>query len=382
MPLCDWITTLVKQRSRLYRTSIDVIRAGQAVSGAYVASPTFSQYGYSWLRDATWIALAMDIVGEHDSARTFHTWAAKTLLRYEKQIAALLAALESGDAPAESDYLPTRFALDGTRGQEDWPDFQLDGYGAWLWGAVEHCRHVSPDLWGQIRPAVDLLVRYLAAMWQSPNYDCWEEFRDRQHTSTLAALYGGLMAVQQHDGDMVPAGLPEAIRDYVLLHGMADYGGLSKFIPPDSSNGKVVDASLLWTAVPFDLLDVTDPRFLSTLGRIEQDLRVPGGGVYRYRDDTYFGGGEWLLLAAWLGWVYVKLGRTDDAIVLHEWIADQANIEGHLPEQVDHNLLHLNYHDEWVDRWGTSANPLLWSHAMYIILEDALATSAGKDFAP
>ena len=33
---------------------------------------------------------------------------------------------------------------------------------------------------------------YLAALWQLPCYDCWEEFPDRVHPHTLAAIYAGL----------------------------------------------------------------------------------------------------------------------------------------------------------------------------------------------
>ncbi len=39
-----------------------------------------------------------------------------------------------------------------------------------------------------------------------------------------------------------------------------------------------------------------------------------------------------------------------------------------MPEQVDAHLLAPDRFDEWVDRWGTVARPLLWSHAMLIRL--------------
>jgi GH15 family glucan-1,4-alpha-glucosidase len=257
-------------------------------------------------------------------------------------------------------------------GRDDWTDYQLDGYGAWLWVLVQHCREVDAALWDEIRPAVRVTVRYLTALWQSPNYDCWEEFRDRVHTATLAALYGGLSAVAALDPDLVPAGLPDAIRSHVLAHGVADYGGLSKFIPQDAAPGKRVDASLLWTAVPFGLVAVDSPVFQATLRQIEHDICGPGGGVYRYRDDTYFGGGQWPLLTAWLGWVYVQLGRIDDARTLRDWIVRQATHDGHMPEQVDGHLLEPSMYAGWVEKWGDPANPLLWSHAMYLILEHAL----------
>jgi len=143
--------------SNLIDTSIAIILAGQSANGAVVASPTFSQYGYSWLRDGMWIAYGMDAAGEYDSARRFYRWAAETLPRYQTKADLLLAKLANGDTPAEADYLPTRFRLDGDLGTEDWPDFQLDGYGAWLWGLVKFVnRHNDDDLWAAARPAVVL----------------------------------------------------------------------------------------------------------------------------------------------------------------------------------------------------------------------------------
>src|SRR6187549_547515 len=100
----------------LRQHSINLIKTLQAPTGAYPASPTFSQYGYSWLRDGMWIAHSMDVVGEHPSAAAFHTWAAKTLLRYESKVAALLEKLQRGETLADSDYLPTRFTLDSALG--------------------------------------------------------------------------------------------------------------------------------------------------------------------------------------------------------------------------------------------------------------------------
>jgi len=354
----------------LFQKSIEIMKAGQAASGAYVASPTFSQYGYSWLRDGTWIAYAMDQVGEHDSATAFHRWGANTILRYEDAIQSLLGKIERGEALDETDYLPTRFTLESELGQEEWPNFQLDGYGAWLWGLVDHVRNVKPDLWGEVRPAVALTVHYLEALWQFPNYDCWEEFRHEVHLSTLAALYGGLHAVQEHDPELVPDGLPESIQAFALQKGVSEAGHFQKYLGNDA-----VDASLLWLSVPFGLVPLENPHFQATLEKIETDLLTKQGGVYRYLEDVYFGGGEWLLLSAWLAWTYLCLGRADDARRLMEWVERQATATNELPEQVQHNLLHPHTYDGWVERWGEPANPLLWSHAMYLIVTQLMKES-------
>jgi GH15 family glucan-1,4-alpha-glucosidase len=133
-----------------------------------------------------------------------------------------------------------------------------------------------------------------------------------------------------------------------------------------------VDASLLWAALPFNLVTLDDPIFTKTLHKIETDLYCKGGGVYRYRQDTYFGGGEWLLLASWLAWVYVELGQQAKAQTIMNWVESQADATGHLPEQVAGHLLDASYYDGWVERWGNSASPLLWSHAMFLIVKSRM----------
>lgn len=352
----------------LWTTSLAIIRAGQAPSGAYFASPTFSQYGYCWLRDGTWIAYGMDCSGDHASARAFYTWVGATLTAHAPQVDALLAKLDRGETPQETDYLPTRFTVDGDPGTDDWWDFQLDGYGTWLWGLVAHVEATGDRaLWDSLRPAVDLTVRYLAALWQSPNYDCWEEFRNEVHLSTLAALYGGLAAVDRYAPGSVPDGLPDAIRAFVLTDGIAEDGHFMKFLGHDA-----VDASLLWLAVPYGLIPVDDPRFAATLAKIERDITRPDGGVYRYAADTYYGGGEWVLLTAWQGWTYALLGREDDARRMLAWCEAQATPAGELPEQVSAHTLDVTYYPEWEARWGPVACPLLWSHAMILILKSVL----------
>ena len=54
------------------------------------------------------------------------------------------------------------------------------------------------------------------------------------------------------------------------------------------------------------------------------------------------------------------------------WVAKHANGEGEMPEQVDDHLLSPGDVDEWVQRWGDVASPLLWAHGMYLILAHEL----------
>lgn len=357
----------------LYTHSLAVIRAGQAPSGAYVASPTFSQYGYSWMRDGAWIAYAMDCAGQHDSAKAFYRWVAQTILGQQDRLTGLLHKLAQGLPVEETDYLPTRFTLDGAIDSSvEWQNFQLDGYGTWLWGLVEHLRLTQDKvLWTDLLPAVQLTIQYLAALWQSPNYDCWEEHRQHIHPATIAAIYGGLRAVQQVDASLVAADLPSTIQSYALTTLIAPEGHFMKFL-----GNHEVDSSLLWVGLPYRLVELESDHFQKTLAKVAKDLQYPTGGVYRYLADTYFGGGEWLLLAAWLGWAYVELGRREEAQAILTWIEAQAKPNGDMPEQVSAHLLAPHRYQEWETRWGTVASPLLWSHAMYMILKLALERPA------
>ncbi len=177
-------------------TSVDVIRAGQAPNGAFIAGPTFSQYGYAWLRDGAFIAEALDLVGQHDPAERFHAWVADVVCDSAAGIERSIEAGRAGSQPDPADYLHCRYAVDGSVGPDDWPTFQLDGPGIWLWSLGRHAAATGrPALDGHLAEAALLAGRYLAALWQLPSNDAWEEFPDRVHTNTLAADLAGLRAL-------------------------------------------------------------------------------------------------------------------------------------------------------------------------------------------
>jgi GH15 family glucan-1,4-alpha-glucosidase len=142
---------------------------------------------------------------------------------------------------------------------------------------------------------------------------------------------------------------------------------------PIPQNG--VDSSLIGVALPCNVLPPDNPVMQTTMQAVEADLLRPGGGVYRYKADIYYGGGEWLLLTAWLGWYYARAGKLDEAQALKEWIESKADANGFLPEQVSDHALAPTHFEPWKKNWGPVASPLLWSHAMYILLAQSLEES-------
>ena len=367
----------------LRQHSLDVITTNQAAGGAYIACPNMPDYAYCWFRDGAFIAYAMDVAGEHESARRFYQWGADVINRRADVVHRAVGKAGRGAALLENDYLHTRYTLDGREGDDGaWPNFQLDGIGTWLWGMAQHkqLRNLPalPDDW---TAAAQLAAAYLAALWRYPNYDLWEEFGDQIHPYTLGAIYAGLRA-HAFLGESQGTGngynyddVAASIRDFVLEKGTAR-GRFVKYL-----GATAVDASLLALSVPYGLVDPHDDRMQATVEAIERDLRHHGG-LRRYAGDSYYGGGEWLLLAAWLGWYYRQLGNRQRAQTLLAWVASQSDACGNMPEQTPVHLNAPDYLQKWIEIRGPIANPLLWSHAMYLILDHALDAPRSAAFSP
>ena len=350
----------------LFQRSIEIILDNQSSTGAYLASPNFPTYHYCWFRDGAFIAYAMNLVGQHESAARFHNWAAAAVNARADIVERAVAKAGRGEPLTGGDFLHTRYALSGgdAVGGEEWPNFQLDGFGAWLWGMGEHLRSSGLGLPAEWRQAAGLVADYLSALWWLPCYDCWEEFPDRVHPHTLAAIYGGLQAHAQFAGVDHDSFL-KTIKKFLYERAVAE-GHFVKFV-----GSAEVDSSLIGLAIPYRVVDPNDPLMRNTVERIERDLRR-GGGLHRYAADAYYGGGEWILLTAWLGWYYAEVGEWEKAEAALHWIEMQADSALQLREQVPQTLNDPTYYAPWRERWGNIANPLLWSHAKYIILSLAL----------
>jgi len=360
-------------RGDLRARSIDLILAHQAPSGAFVAGPTFSQYGYAWFRDGAFIAEALDLVGERDASARFHHWATRVVLAGRAGMERAIARVVSGEPPDPEDVLHCRYAVDGSPGPADWPVFQLDGPGIWLWSLAHHVRS-GARIDTATCDAASLTARYLAALRRVPAHDAWEETPDVVHTSTLAAILAGLRAVDEL-GVLDDTGR-DASRELEAALLAPVPRPWTKWSGTDA-----VDASLLWAVAPYGLVAPAHPAATATIERIERELVDPEGGVHRYRDDVYYGGGAWILLTATLARVWLRRGAPGDrerAAAALGWIEGQQGPDGELPEQVDTHAFHPEHVERWRARWGNSARPLLWSHAAYLTLATELESAAPR----
>ena len=361
--------------TRLADSSIELVLRLQDESGAYPASPTFSAYsGYSWFRDGAFIADAMSTAGAIESANKFFDWCARIIKARRSTIERIAAASTAGSPVPNTEMLPARFTFSGEDGADAWWDFQLDGYGTWLWAVAEHSVRHSIDI-GRWIPAVELTVEYLLSSWNRPCFDWWEEHEEKVHVSTLSCICAGLQAVS---GDLDVAvrtkiqATVATIQSSILTSGVAD-GHLTKWL-----GSPELDSSLLAAVSPLALFPASSPVGSATIDAVAREL-ASDHGVHRYLADTFFGGGQWPLLSCFLGLAYAARGDRDSALAQLAWACETADETGALPEQVDWQLLDPSHRQEWIDRWGPVARPLLWSHAMYIKLAVEVGVLAALD---
>jgi GH15 family glucan-1,4-alpha-glucosidase len=188
----------------------------------------------------------------------------------------------------------------------------------------------------------------------------------------LACIYGGLTSASRLLGDELLGDRAIQVRELLLSSAHAN----GYFVK--SSANVDVDASALWLATPFGVVDAHDGFLATTASRIETSLTL-NGGIRRYPTDVYFGSGAWPVLTATLGWYHVATGQLSRAQSCLEWIVEHFDDQGLLGEQFDGELRDPVHHGFWVEKWGPPAKDLMWSHAMFIVLALKLARARAEE---
>lgn len=351
---------------RIADRSVHLLRETQHPAGAWPAAPAFAPYGYSWFRDGAFIAEGASAAGLHAEAEAFHRWCVAVLVREEPAVDTVVRAVTAGRRLPDDAYLPARYRLDGTRQVDDWWNFQVDGYGTWIWALERHlarCGAGRPDV-AAYADGVRVAARYLVATGRRPCRDWWEENREQTHVTTLAGVAAGLRAAVRLGvlspalAEAATATADAAVAD-IRNRGHRD-GHLVKWL-----DGDEVDASLLAVGAVYDVLALDDPLLVRTVQEVERRLTTPGGGVHRYEADTFYGGGQWPVLGCLLAWHHRRTGDDGRADELLAWVAGCADDDGLLPEQVAPRLAPERL-AEWLQRWGPGPRPLVWSHGMLL----------------
>ncbi len=317
-------------------------------SGGIIAAPCMDpDYRYCLPRDATYIAVALDMAGYHQEANMYYQWCR--------------AAQEP-----EGGWFQRYFVESNLQGP-CWGD-QIDETGIILWGAKIHYELTRDyeflvKIWQMVKKAAD----YLCSM-HDPDTELiresigvWGESSAR-HLYSLAVVCAGLSASHEiakilgHEKMAEKWGSAGSIlRESIIKHYWDEQKGI--FIKSIEPMKNEIDMSALSLATPFDLLPVDDPRIRQFVEKAEKALRnYTVGGFIRYVNDSYYGGNPWIPATLWLALYYIKAGQMEEARSLLHWCIEHAIDSGMMPEQVSRKTGE-----------PLSAIPMGWSHAMFVI---------------
>jgi GH15 family glucan-1,4-alpha-glucosidase len=334
--------------------------------GSIVAAPTFGlpeeiggernwDYRYTWIRDASFTLYALIRLGYTEEAAAFMRWIEARAGELNPDGSLQIMYGIDGRHKLTEKILPH---LEGYRksspvrvGNGAYNQLQLDIYGELMDSVYLYDKYGEPihyDLWANLVRLIDWVCRN----WRKKDEGIWEIRSGRQEflysrLMCWVAVDRGIRLVRKRS---LPAPLDRwyKARDTIYRDIFENFWDSRRksFVQSKGSTG-LDAANLLMPLVKF--LGPTDPRWLSTLRAIEEDL-VEDSHVYRYRTAGGFPDGltgeegTFTMCSFWYVECLSRAGQVQKARFFFEKMLGYANHLGLFSEELGPSGEHLgNY---------------------------------------
>jgi GH15 family glucan-1,4-alpha-glucosidase len=331
--------------------------------GSIVAAPTFGlperiggsrnwDYRYSWIRDSSFTLYALMRLGYTEEAKTFMGWLEGRCKNLNPDGSLqMMYRIDGGMVPQE-ELLPHLEGYMGSApvriGNNARFQLQLDIYGELMDSIYIYNKYGEPisyDLWTNLINLVD----WVCANWNQPDEGIWE-VRGGRHEFILSRIMCWValdraMRLAQKRSFPAPLDRWQKTRDEIYHDIFASFwnSGRKAFVQYKGSDS-VDAATLLMPLVKF--IGPTDPRWLSTLRVIEEDL-VSDSLVFRYKiGDAPMDGlsgteGTFSACSFWYVECLSRMGDLDQARFVFEKALGYANHLGLFSEEIGPRGQHL-----------------------------------------
>jgi GH15 family glucan-1,4-alpha-glucosidase len=329
--------------------------------GSIVAAPTFGlpeeiggvrnwDYRYTWIRDASFTIYALLKLGYKKEAREFMHWV-------ERQCddigdAGSLSLMYSIDG--RKDLVETELShLQGYQGSKPvrigngaHDQVQLDIYGELLDAVYLYDRYAEPlsyNFWLNLQKQVD----WVSKNWETEDEGIWEVRGGKREflysrMMCWVALDRGIKIADAHSYPLNPEWKIQRDKIFRSIHHDFWNPQLKAFVQYKGAD-TVDAATLLMPLIRF--ISPTDPKWLTTLKRIEDEL-VSDSLVYRYRTNESLDGlagaeGTFSMCTFWYVECLSKAGQLNKARLFFEKMLGYANHVGLYAEMLGVQGEHL-----------------------------------------
>jgi hypothetical protein len=304
-------------------------------TGQILASLPPGIWNRTWPRDMSYAIVALSKTGFSD--------AAFQALRFVLEGTAGGYVDEVG-----VDYLVsiTRYYGDGTEESDgdpaaEGPNIEFDGFGLFLWalGAWAEGQEdltALDDYWPVIREKVaDVIVGLVEADTglMAPDSSIWEVHwngNQKHFAYTNAAAVAGLCAASrlaerfgQPEAAQAYADVAQTLRAGVLAHLVDPVTGALTGNLEEMASGQALDAAAI-EAINWGLVEPDSAVAVATISALEALRVAPGRGYARNDDGGWYDRQEWVFVNLRVAAALRRMGRTNDAKVLVDWVVAQA----------------------------------------------------------